>query len=403
LRTSELSDSGEINVPERRSSRNVVFAGLTAVLAVVALLAAFAAFKSLNTYRANPAQPASPIPVQIPVRTGIPTEQSFPTPASATACATPAPDVPTIIPPTNTPVPPALTATPLPLPESPFTYGLSFGGRELGAYRLGTGLSARAIVGGIHGGYEWNTVVLVSETLEYLQEHPDLIPAEVTLYIVPCANPDGYAAGTDPVVARMNGNGVDLNRNWDFHWQMTATHGTRSVFAGTGPFSEPETRALRDLIEEQGVEAAIFYHSAMGKIFSGADRTQSATFELAEMMSEVTGYPHAPEGVVGQVTTGDAIDYLSTKGVAAIEIELTTHEHIDWDRNLQGILAFLNWTILTRESYIRYVVQPGDVLSTIALRYGVEVEEIMRVNEEILDQDYIPVGYELLIPVLTDD
>lgn len=389
-------------MPERRSSRNVVFAGLTTVLVVV-LLAIFAAFKSLNTYRANPAQSASSVPVQASVQTSIPAEQPQPTLASPTALATSTPDSPTIIPPTDTLVLPTPTATPLPLPEGPFTYGLSFDGRELGAYRLGTGLSARAIIGGIHGGYEWNTVVLVSETLKYLQEHPDSIPAEVTLYIVPCANPDGYAAGTDPVVARMNGNGVDLNRNWDYHWQMTATHGIRPVFAGTGPFSEPETRALRDLIDEQGVGAAIFYHSAMSKIFSGADRTQSATFELAEMMSEVTGYPHAPEGVVGQVTTGDAIDYLSTKGVAAIEIELTTHEHIDWDRNLQGVLAFLNWTILTRESYTRYVVQPGDVLSAIALQYGVEVEEIMRVNEEILDQDYIPVGYELLIPVLADD
>jgi hypothetical protein len=184
---------------------------------------------------------------------------------------------------------------------------------------------------------------------------------------------------------------------------MTATHGTRPVFAGTGPFSEPETRALRDLIEEQSVEAAIFYHSAMGKVFSGADRTSSATSELAEMMSKVTGYPYAPEGVIGQITTGDAVDYLSVKGIAAIEVELTTHEHTDWERNLQGILAFLDWTVPVREGYIRYVVQPGDVLSAIALRYDVAVEDIIRVNEEIIDPDHIPVDYELLIPISTGD
>jgi hypothetical protein len=390
-------------VPERKPSGKLILTGLTIALVMVALLAAFTAFKSLNTYRANPTQSASPTPLQPPVRTDIPAEQPSPTLASPTILTTPRPNTPTIISLTNTPVPPTPTATPLPLPEGSFTYGLSFGGRELWAYRLGTGPSARAIVGGIHGGYEWNTVVLVSETLKYLQENPDSIPAEITLYIVPCANPDGYAAGTDPIVARMNGNGVDLNRNWDYHWQMTATHGTRPVFAGTEPFSEPETRALRDLIEEQGVEAAIFYHSALGKIFSGADRTQSATFELAEMMSKVTGYPHALEGIPGQITTGDAIDYLSTKGIAAIEIELTTHESTDWEQNLQGVLAFLNWTIPARSRYICHVVQPGDALSAIALQYGVEVEDIIRVNEEILDKDHIPVGYELLIPVLADD
>ncbi|HET92183.1 MAG TPA: hypothetical protein ENN99_15795, partial [Chloroflexi bacterium] len=236
-------------------------------------------------------------------------------------------------------------ATPLPEPTNPFTYGLSFTGRPLWAYRLGDGPSARAIVGGIHGGYEGDTVTLVRRMLHYLQARPDLIPADVTLYVIPCANPDGYAAGSDVETGRVNGRGVDLNRNWDYHWQMTATHGTRPVFAGSEPFSEPETRALRDLFAERGIEATIFYHSALGSIFSGADRSRAATFELAEMMAQATGYPHAPEGIRGQITTGDAVDYLSTVGVAAIEIELTTHEGIDWERNWRGLRAFLDWDV----------------------------------------------------------
>ncbi|NOR83889.1 MAG: hypothetical protein GQ526_10405 [Ardenticatenales bacterium] len=255
------------------------------------------------------------------------------------------PDAPVFASPTSIPIPSATpTATPLPF-EGPFVYGSSAGGRELLVYRLGTGPSARALVGGIHGGYEWNTTVLMSDTLDYLMEHLDQIPDHTTLYIIPCANPDGFAAGTDAVNGRMNGNGVDLNRNWAYQWQMTATHGTRPVYAGTGPFSEPETAALRDFILDRQIEAAIFYHSAMGKIFSGADRTRSATHELAEKISQVTGYPHAPEGVPGQITTGDAIDYLSTRGIAAIEIELTTHKDIDWEWNRQGVSAFLKWTI----------------------------------------------------------
>jgi hypothetical protein len=252
---------------------------------------------------------------------------------------------PTISSPTNTPLPPAPTDTPPPPTEGPFPYGLSVQGNELLAFRLGTGPSVRALIGGIHGGYERNTTVLVSETLAHLKEQTELIPPGVTLYIIPCANPDGDEAGTDAINGRVNGNGVDLNRNWDYQWQMAATHGTRPVSAGKYAFSEPETAALRDFIFDHNIEAAIFYHSAMGKIFSGADREKSASFELAEMMSEVTGYPHAPEGVGGQITTGNAIDYLSTKGIAAIEVELTTHEDIDWDRNWPGVLAFLDWMI----------------------------------------------------------
>ena len=114
-------------------------------------------------------------------------------------------------------VPPVPTATVQPLFEGPFSYGHSFGGRSLLAYRLGSGPSVHVIVGGIHGGYEWNTVTLISGTLKYLQENPSLVPDDVTLYVIPCANPDGYAAGTDRERGRMNGNGVDLNRNWDYH------------------------------------------------------------------------------------------------------------------------------------------------------------------------------------------
>jgi hypothetical protein len=234
------------------------------------------------------------------------------------------------------------TVPPRPLFEGPFSYGRSFGGRSLLAYRFGAGPSVRIIVGGIHGGYEWNTVLLVSETLRYLRENPSLVPDDVTLYVIPCANPDGYAAGTDREHGRMNGNGVDLNRNWDYHWQPTATHGVDSVNAGAYAFSEPETAALRDFILARDVEAAIFYHSAMARVFYGAERDRSATYELARIVSEATGYAIAA-GVPGQITTGDAIDWMSAQGLAGIEVELATHDRIEWERNLPGLLAFLNW------------------------------------------------------------
>ena len=257
--------------------------------------------------------------------------------------------------PTQTPQPIAITPTATPVQttevasvvmaahEGPMTYGRSFEGRPLVAHRLGSGPDARVIIGGLHGGYEWNTTDLMSRTLEHFTASPELISDVVTLYVIPLANPDGAAAGTDRVYGRMNGNGVDLNRNWDYRWQMTATHGTRPVFAGTAPFSEPETQALRDFIEEREISAAIFYHSAGAVIYSGAGITTSQTVELAQFMAQHTGYRYAPEGVPGQITTGDAIDYLTTVGITAIEIELTTHAALDWERNLKALLAFLEW------------------------------------------------------------
>lgn len=338
---------------------------------------------------------------------------------SATATATPL--MPSPLTPTPTaPVPTTVVPTATPQPalqvsfEGPISYGTSVQGRPLLAYRLGNGSSARAIVGAIHGGYEWNTVNVVSDTLVYFLQHREQLPPDVTLYLIPCANPDGYAAGTDAVVARMNANGVDLNRNWDYEWQPTATHGSRPVSAGTAAFSEPETAALRDFIQNRQIGAVIFYHSAMGKVFSGAGRDQSATFDLAELLADTIGYEHQTEGVPGQITTGDAIDYLSVQGIAAAEVELTTHALIgpaEWGHNLDGILAFVRWQILAGPTIApppdlnsgeweleSYTVQPRDTLSDIALAYGVPLETLMTLNG-IINADQIQAGQVITVPV----
>jgi LysM repeat protein len=303
---------------------------------------------------------------------------------------------------TSTPTPrPTATALPTreptPVPTlafagEPEVIGRSVQGRPLTVHRLGTGPVKRALIGAIHGGYEWNTVELMTETLDYLGAHSDMLPPEVTLYILPIANPDGYAAGTDPIVARMNARGVDLNRNWDYHWQITATHGTRPVSAGTAAFSEPETAALRDFLVNNRIEAVIFYHSAFSAVFQGAGITTSQTVELAQLIARATNYRYAPEGVPGQITTGDAIDWLTTNGITAIEVELSSHQTLDWERNLRGLEAFLNWKLQaparpgpqsrpTLTDRRTYVVQPGDTLSSIAAKFDVPLDAIAQANQ----------------------
>jgi len=229
--------------------------------------------------------------------------------------------------------------------ERRIVYGWSVEGRPLVAYRLGDGPVARALVGGIHGGYEWNTTALMSKTLEYFASRRDQIPPELTLYVVPLANPDGAAAGTDRVHGRMNANRVDLNRNWDYQWQMTATHGTWPVFAGAHPFSEPETTALREFILDRQIDATVFYHSAAGEVYSGAGAEASQTVALAKWLAQQTGYRYAPEGIPGQITTGNSIDWLTHQGITAVEVELSTHETLDWEINLRGLRAFLYWNL----------------------------------------------------------
>jgi hypothetical protein len=99
----------------------------------------------------------------------------------------------------------------------------------------------------------------------------------VEFYIIPVANPDGFefTYAPPPVGDRMwrknrrdsgDGNfGVDLNRNWSVDWggpNSTSTDPASDIYIGTGPFSEPETAALRDfMVARPNLVAHIDFHS----------------------------------------------------------------------------------------------------------------------------------------------
>jgi murein tripeptide amidase MpaA len=356
-------------VPNKQDIRTLILVVVLAALAV-ALAGVTLGFVAVTAPRVRSGEPLASIAATSPV---TPTEQAAPL-STDTPRQTPDPGASATVTPLPQTAAPAETPAPPAFFEGPLVYGTSFGGRALVAYRFGSGPSVRAIIGGIHGGYEWNTVELVSRTLSFLQKNPAALPETITLYVIPCANPDGYAAGTDRERGRVNGNNVDLNRNWDYNWQPMATHGDRPVSGGSAPFSEPETAALRDFILNRRVEAAIFYHSAMARIFYGADSERWASLDLALALSEATGYPIA-QGVPGQVTTGDAVDWMSAQGLAGVEIELTTHQDLDWERNRQGLEAFLAWQMPAAPRAPAATVQTFEIGSSVQGR-PIEVTQI---------------------------
>ncbi len=73
----------------------------------------------------------------------------------------------------------ATTATPFVLPNGtePVAIGFSVEGRPLKVYTIGQGEIQDMIIGGIHGGYEWNTIALTDQLIKYVNENPDVIPA----------------------------------------------------------------------------------------------------------------------------------------------------------------------------------------------------------------------------------
>ena len=107
-----------------------------------------------------------------------------------------------------------------------------------------------------------------NDEVTYLLDHTEL-------YFVPMINPDGYIENE---VNNPNGGGmhrknkrnigttnpgVDLNRNYAYHWNESGT--TQDVdgdtYAGTNGFSEPETQAIKHFCETRNFEFALNAHS----------------------------------------------------------------------------------------------------------------------------------------------
>jgi len=144
----------------------------------------------------------------------------------------------------------------------------------------------------------------------------------------------------------VNGNNVDLNRNWDYHWtaewSLDGCWIYRPVTAGAYPGSEPETAALIGFIKTHKIKAMISYHSAALGIFPGGIPPDPLSVDLAKVVAAVSPYPYPPIDT-GCEFTGNMVDWASAQGIPALDIELADHSHTDLDVNLRVLKTFLAW------------------------------------------------------------
>lgn len=258
--------------------------------------------------------------------------------------------------------------TPTPAEETPITsiatsssrsIGNSVEGRPIMSYTFGTGSTTVLFVGGIHGGYEWNSTVLAYEFIAELESGIFTIPPEFTLVVIPTLNPDGlyavvgttsrFTAADVPTndahqtgAGRFNANRVDLNRNFACKWQSTSSWRSKTVSAGTSAFSEPEAEALRKLVAEVSPQAAIFWHSQANTVYASEceagvlplTRTLMKTYAAAASYQSVESFTAYP-------ITGDAEGWLASLGIPALTVELKTRTESEWLQNRMGVSALL--------------------------------------------------------------
>jgi len=234
--------------------------------------------------------------------------------------------------------------------------GKSVEGRPIESYNYGTGDTRLLFVGGVHGGYEWNSVYLAYRFIDYLESNQDIIPDTLTISVIPSANPDGLfkvvgsggrftvddVPDTDQSVGRFNAHGVDLNRNFDCKWKPESTWRGNVVSAGTSAFSEPETQAIRDFVVKNKPSAVVFWHSQANAVYASEceNGILPETLAIMDAYSRASGYP-AVSSFDQYEITGDAEGWLASIGIPAITVELSSHDFIEWDKNIAGAEALL--------------------------------------------------------------
>tara|TARA_B100000745_G_C20144825_1_gene392563 strand:+ start:1481 stop:2383 length:903 start_codon:yes stop_codon:yes gene_type:complete len=236
--------------------------------------------------------------------------------------------------------------------------GTSVQGRDIEAYQFGTGETDLLFVGGMHGGYEWNSVVLAYEFVDRFMERPELIPENITVHIIPNLNPDAVALITgkdgrftqadilpnvDQTSARFNANGVDLNRNFDCKWQSTSSWRGKTVSAGTAAFSEPEAVALGSYVQEQQPQMVAFWHAQANNVYASEceNGVLPETLEVMQTYADAAGYGAVPSFDAYPIT-GDAEGWLASIGIPAVTVELASHESLDLEQNIAGVDALLS-------------------------------------------------------------
>ena len=134
------------------------------------------------------------------------------------------------------------------------------------------------IIGGLHGD-EKGTIALVAGFRErYLATGEIRSP----IVLIPLANPDGFVTNS-----RYNANRVDLNRNCDLAWRPDSMEPS-----GPHPWSEPESRAIRDFIIAFAPAKIVSLHWALAEIDADGPQSTGLARRMWNAMTEDERAPY---------------------------------------------------------------------------------------------------------------
>lgn len=221
-----------------------------------------------------------------------------------------------------------------PLPIVPIvnkTFGESATGRAITGYEIGTGEHCLVFTAGLHGN-EKGGVSLLGRLVEQIRHRPSLLATNKKLIIIPLVNPDGYYDRQD----KLNANAVNVNRNFATEdWIRWEDEEDPETFAGEAPFSETESRVVRDAVASCDAALLIDFHS-LGALVS--PETTDESLALASWYAGMTGYTYFEEwAFAGHLARW----FEETTGNPSLTVELTNHADSDWRINRVPLLKLI--------------------------------------------------------------
>lgn len=222
---------------------------------------------------------------------------------------------------------------------------------------LPDGLRPAVLYAGGQHAREWITPEMIRRLMHYYLDgygtNPELTELINTreLWFIPVLNPDGYDFtftegnrlwrknlrdnnGDGQIIS---GDGVDPNRNYNFKWgyddEGSSPDPSSETYRGTGPNSEPESKALDGLAKRIRFKFFINYHSAAELLLYGVgwqistpspDDVINIALAGDDALSAVPGYDPDISAEL-YTTNGDTDSYLGAKyGTLGFTPEMST-------------------------------------------------------------------------------
>jgi len=208
---------------------------------------------------------------------------------------------------------------------SRFSIGKSYQGRDIWAVKISDNVTTdeaepEVMFDGTHHADEHMATEMTLHILHWLVDGYGTVPRITNIvnsreiWIVFTVNPDGaeydisggkfhYWRKNRQPTPRTTSIGTDLNRNYSYHWGgggRTSSNPAAITYRGTGAFSTPEARAMRDFLASrvvngrQQIRAAITFHE------SGRLVMWPYGYTMSNVPADMTTQDHSALAAIGK-------------------------------------------------------------------------------------------------------